>query len=66
MKLNKTQVYILKGTNNKFVVSGMTRHYDTNTGNITLVTLTNVETDLDSEVEEMILLNAFEEVEDTQ
>ncbi|WP_070373088.1 hypothetical protein [Mammaliicoccus sciuri] len=66
MKYTHAKVYRLKGTNHKFVASGLTRQYDTDGIYISFVTLTNVETDVDSEVEETILLNAFEEVEDSQ
>ncbi|OOV78888.1 hypothetical protein [Mammaliicoccus fleurettii] len=66
MKITPTQNYRLKGTDQIFIKSGMTRQYDTNGIYITFITLTNVETDVDSEVEEMILLNAFEELETKQ
>ncbi|MCJ0924031.1 hypothetical protein MTW91_01870 [Mammaliicoccus sciuri] len=57
-------IYKFKGTDQKYIMNGLERHYDTNSGYASLVTLTNIETDLDSQVEELIFLNAFEEVED--
>lgn len=56
--------YELKETGCEFVISGITRKYDNYGSRIVFICMTNVETGLESIVEELIFFNTFVKVED--
>lgn len=56
--------YELKETGCEYVISGITREYDTYGSRTVFICMRNVETGLESIVEELIFFNTFAKVEE--